>query len=365
MRNACAQIEACRKSVVCAFEVRHVHRAIQRYAWQNEGARTLYSAGADTATSSHQSHVTHDTSSESSAAQSGHRGYIPYVTYQDLDHLLRKRGYGGYTFFQLFVGLSVASAAGVTIFWGRIKLWGAKESADVARQTLEDEELKRKAEDLAKQVANTLLSDETTFVAMQRLIMSVLTDPVSAASAKEFTTDLLTRLLEDESVKTHAAKFVADVLYWDVVRKASADLAVWVLERDYVIAKGQEYAGHVLQGDWTRQQGKEYLTWAAVEALKSEETRLWASDVAMHVLADQAVRDLAAEAMWNATKNGVLYGMWLKNSKATGGTLEPGGNAADVKVVTDDSSVMTSQETQSRAGANLNSGPNAAARDTL
>mmetsp|Transcript_6833 Transcript_6833/g.12301 ORF Transcript_6833/g.12301 Transcript_6833/m.12301 type:complete len:489 (-) Transcript_6833:313-1779(-) len=255
------------------------------------------------------------------AAAAAQHSYLPYVTYHDLEQLLHKTGYGGYPIYQLLLGILIFGSALLWLFWGKIKLWGAKETADVASRTLEDEALQKKAEDLAKQVTNALLMDEKTYVAMQELLIQVLQDPVSAEIAKAFVYDMLVRLMEDEQFKKKTAVFVADILHWDVVRVATRDLAGWVLTTDYVLEQGYSYVGKVLQHEYSREQGKEYLTWAAIESLKSDETRLWAIKLASEVLNDRVTQERAGEAIWSATKHGLAYGFWMRGQTDKASTL--------------------------------------------
>jgi len=252
-------------------------------------------------------HPTPEISSSSSSSR-----YIPYVTYSDLEKLLRKRGYRGYPMYQIFIVLGAIIVA----FWGQIKHWGAKEGAEVATKTLADTELKRKAEELTKDVTNALLNDPKTAIALQSMVSALMKEPLAVQTTQEFVANVLIKLVQDEDVEKQTAEFASRVLQYESVRNAAADLAVSVLSMDYVLQKGYEYLAAVLQKQESLDQGKEYLTWAAVESMKSSETQMWARELVQNVLDDERVREQGGQAIWEAAKSGVLYGLSIRSKNS-------------------------------------------------
>lgn len=226
-----------------------------------------------------------------------------YITYHELEMALRRRGYSLY---KLLIGTLIAAAATTALFWNDIKHWGAQESASVATRTLEDEMLQKKAEDMAKQLTNALLTDERTMRAVQTLLKQVMSDPKSRQDATIFVSEQLAVLMErkhnrksrkepaflssirslrifffcagfavslplctqtqthahahctGEDVKIFVANFLADVLQYDAVRNGAKDLGVWVVGHPYIIEKVKESLLQLLEDQSSKDAGKEY-----------------------------------------------------------------------------------------------------------
>eukprot|EP00189_Rhodosorus_marinus_P004676 CAMPEP_0113963420 /NCGR_PEP_ID=MMETSP0011_2-20120614/6502_1 /TAXON_ID=101924 /ORGANISM="Rhodosorus marinus" /LENGTH=369 /DNA_ID=CAMNT_0000975465 /DNA_START=601 /DNA_END=1710 /DNA_ORIENTATION=+ /assembly_acc=CAM_ASM_000156 len=226
-----------------------------------------------------------------------------YITYHDLELALERRGYSLY---RLLIGTLIGLAATTALFWNRIKHWGAQESASVATRTLEDEVLQKKAEELAKQLTNALLKDERTFRAVQTLLKQILSDPTARQDAAAFVSQLLIVLMQREDTKNLFASFLADVLGFEVVKNSAKDLAVWVAGHDYVVEKVKQSLVGILQDVDARQSGKDYAMDATLRTLQDSNTKRWLQTVVEDVFVDPQFQEKAGEALWKATKSGVL-----------------------------------------------------------
>lgn len=122
-----------------------------------------------------------------------------YVTYHDLEEALHRKGYSVYG---LIAGTLLAAASVAALSWNRIKHWGAQEGAELASITLGDERLLMKAEDLAKSIANALLSDSETFGAARNFVSRVAAADGPMDGTRSFVTDVCNELTngEDESI---------------------------------------------------------------------------------------------------------------------------------------------------------------------
>lgn len=116
-----------------------------------------------------------------------------YVTYHDMEEAVKRRGYSLYRLGAVTF-LAISSLA--TLYWGNIKRWGAQEGAEVASQTLGDERLVMKAEVLALNIANALLTDAATSVAAKDFFSEIAADTKSLNDAKTFALDVCKGLVE-------------------------------------------------------------------------------------------------------------------------------------------------------------------------
>jgi len=238
-------------------------------------------------------------------AEDGRAGYRRniYITYHDLEAALKNRGYSLY---RLALGTLVAIAATTALFWNRIKHWGAQESASVATKTLEDEMLQRKAEDLAKQLTNALLTDERTRRAVQTLLKQVLSDPGARKDATAFVSQLLVVLMQRDDTKHLFSQFLADVLQYEIVKERAKDLGVWVAGHPFIVDKVKASLMDILEDADMRDTGKDYAMDATLRTLRDRATREWLQRIVEDVFNDPQFQEKAGEALWNATKTGVL-----------------------------------------------------------
>jgi len=226
-----------------------------------------------------------------------------YVTYHDLEEALRRRGYSLYRL-SLFTLVSVGGVA--TLYWGRIKTWSAQEGAEVASKTLEDERLLMKAEHLAKNVANALLTDAETSVAAQGFLSEIAVHESSTELAKTFALEICKSLLQDKEVRAQATNFMGEVLKTEPVWNSAKELGMHVVTHPEFKSKGLESIKQVFRSPEFKAAGIEYLADGFTKTLQTDTVKAQAVQSTKDVLNTQELRESAGQAIWAATKSGIL-----------------------------------------------------------
>mmetsp|Transcript_5421 Transcript_5421/g.7540 ORF Transcript_5421/g.7540 Transcript_5421/m.7540 type:complete len:204 (+) Transcript_5421:1262-1873(+) len=119
--------------------------------------------------------------------------------------------------------------------------------------------------------------------------------------------------MQREDTKNLFASFLADLLGFEVVKNSAKDLAVWVAGHDYVVEKVKQSLVGILQDVDARQSGKDYAMDATLRTLQDSNTKRWLQTVVEDVFVDPQFQEKAGDALWKATKSGVLG---IKSSSA-------------------------------------------------
>eukprot|EP01135_Chromosphaera_perkinsii_P004317 Nk52_evm9s277 gene=Nk52_evmTU9s277 len=263
---------------------------------------------------------------------------------QALDDHFRYRGYSVLRIGTLFL---VSGGAYVYIFQDDIKDKAAVEISDVAQRSLNDDQMREKAQELSKSVVHEVLSDArtvdtaTSFVkdlsgkddlrrAVVLLLQQIMADPVLLNEVNRFVglivrdiledeevyqkvLDMINRLMVDPMTKEYFVKLMWMTMADPYFQKYTADFTRWVFSTPEV--SGQFYKLAVDSAMWT---------------FSDPDVQNQATQWFVGILQNNAVHEHGGDAVWNVFMRTITPSIFRGgggDGKETGG-VEGGGDGA-------------------------------------
>lgn len=215
------------------------------------------------------------------------------------------------------VGLFVAVVAGALGYWfyPRVKKKTSSEIASVAGGALEDEEVQKKAEMLAKAVVHTVLNDPTIMKQASNFLVELFKDEHFQRGLREegliVSNWIVKRVLEDPNTTKMVVRLLGDASRDPAMQKSLLELSYWLLEQEPVRKQLVKLTNGVLVDPAFLQQSAELGMWVSHQVLDDVTVYKHSCDFCMSVLSDRSIQDTAGTALWESVKGIVSPSQWF------------------------------------------------------
>lgn len=226
-----------------------------------------------------------------SASEGISYGYIE--TEKRLMSAIKSNNKAMFRIFFVFCGAVLITILFVIFHGKKIKTYVGTQSQDIVNDTLENETIKTKTNEIVKGASKAVLDDPETYEKVLNIAYGI---------------------LNDETFRKQAIDLVYFVLSTKEVNDVTKKLVIDVINDPYVIKELQTMLGNIMASIEIKNKFDEAFVHAAQEALKSKEVDTLSKELVMNIVNDNKIRNDVQTFLNTIFLNLLTFGLYGNNN---------------------------------------------------